>query len=597
MRIPVRRPKGKLTPLTVFALVLCGLTVIPLGALVVTAFGTSGGAIEHYAHTVLWRYVANTLGLALIVASGVVVIGVATAWLVTMCRFPGRQVFAAALVLPLAMPAYVSAYAYTTLLQHSGQVQSLLRDATGWGPRDYWFFEIRSLGGAAFVLTAVFYPYVYLLARAAFLQQSASAFEASRTLGRSPWRAFFGVAVPLARPAIVAGLALAVMETLADYGTVYHFGVETFTTAIYRTWFSMGDRVAAVQLALALVALVLLVMALERIGRRGQRYADTRASRPMPALVLTGWRAAAAWSACALPVACGFLVPVATLAHVGIGLDVPWFDARNTALIGNTVSLAAIGATATVLVACVIAYARRLSPRALTDALGQLAGFGYAVPGAVIAVGLLIPFGTFDQWQNGLFERVFGVSTGLVLTGTIAALVFAYVVRFLAVSLNGVEAGLARIAPSLDGASRTLGEGSGRTFLRVHAPLLQGGLLTAFLMTFVDIMKELPATLILRPFNFDTLAIRAFRLASDERLALAAVPSLMIVAVGLIPVFLLSRQIARSQSRQGRIDRPDPAAPDASAASVPPEASVPTLAEQPPHTLEAANTEGSVRAA
>jgi iron(III) transport system permease protein len=454
------------------------------------------------------------------------------------------------------MPGYVSAYAYTYLLQHPGPVQTLLRDVTGWGPQAYWFPEIRSLGGAAFVLAMVLYPYVYLLARTAFLQQSASGFEAARTLGRSPWRAFVGVAVPLARPAIVAGAALAVMETLADYGTVYQFGVETFTTAIYRTWFSLGDRVAAVQLSLVLVSFVLLVIALERVGRRGKRFADPRASRPMPALVLTGWRAVLAFLACAVPVACGFLIPAGTLLGVGIALDVPWLDPRTTGLIWNTVVLATIGATATVAVAMVIAYARRLSRGRLTNILGQLAGFGYAVPGAVIAVGLLIPFGWFDRSLHHFMVATFGIETGLLLTGTIAAVLFAYVVRFLAVSLNGVEAGLARIPPSLDGASRTLGRGTAGTFARIHAPLLSGGLLTAFLITFVDIMKELPATLILRPFNFDTLAIRAYRLASDERLEQAAVPSLMIVIVGLIPVILLSRQIARSVQRPGRVERP-----------------------------------------
>ncbi|MCF3936543.1 iron ABC transporter permease [Acuticoccus sp. M5D2P5] len=537
--------------LTGFALVLCALTLLPLGALIVTAFHQSdAGAFGHYASTVLPRYVANTLALTITVGVAVTLMGVSSAWLVTMCRFPGRWLFSWALVLPLAVPGYVSAYAYTYLLQHPGPVQTALRDITGWGPRDYWFPDIRSLEGAAFVLAMVLYPYVYLLARTAFLQQSATAFEASRTLGRSPWRAFIGVAVPLARPAIVAGLVLAMMETLADYGTVFQFGVETFTTAIYRTWFSMGDRIAAVQLALILVSFILLLIAMEKIGRRGQRFSDTRASRPMPALVLTGWRAGLATLACALPIAFGFLIPAVTLFGVGLSLDVPWFDPRTTRLVSNTVILASVGAVVTVAVAMVIAYARRISRGRITQALGHLAGFGYAVPGAVIAVGLLIPFGAFDQWINRVTVALFGVQVGLLLTGTIAALVFAYVVRFLAVSLNGVEAGLTRIPPSLDGAARTLGSGPTGTFLRIHAPLLRGGLLTAFLITFVDIMKELPATLILRPFNFDTLAIRASRLASDERLAEAAVPSLMIVLVGLLPVILLSRQIARSQQKR-----------------------------------------------
>ncbi|MBJ3778330.1 ABC transporter permease [Acuticoccus mangrovi] len=550
--------------LTVASTVLSVLTLMPLAALVVTSLAGPSEAMSHTVGTVLGRYTLNTLSLALIVAAGVTVTGVSTAWLVTMCRFPGRGVFAWALVLPFAMPAYVSAYAYTYLLQHPGPVQTALRDVMGYGPHDYWFPEIRSLGGAAFVLTMVFYPYVYLMARAAFLQQSATAFEASRTLGRTPWRAFFSVAVPLARPAIVAGLALAVMETLADYGTVYHFGVQTFTTAIYRTWFSLGDRVGAVQLALMLVSVVLLVIGLERVGRRGRRYAESRAARPMPGLPLAGWRAAGAVAVCALPVLCGFLVPAATLVGLGVGLDVPWLDERTTRLIGNTVTLATIGSLVTLAVSLVIAYARRLSKGRLTTFLGQIVGFGYAVPGAVIAVGLLIPFGAFDRWLNSVMVATFGIRTGLLLTGTIAAVIFAYVVRFLAVSLNAVEAGLARIPPSLDGASRTLGAGPAITFLRIHGPLLTGGMLTAALIVFVDIMKELPATLILRPFNFDTLAIRAYRLASDERLALASVPSLMMVLVGLVPVILLSRQIARtSRAPGGEGPSPAPAAEDA----------------------------------
>jgi iron(III) transport system permease protein len=561
---------GRASILTAVALVLSALTLVPLAALVAAAFGASDGAVAHYVTTVLGRYALNTAALVLLVAIGVTVIGVGTAWLVTMCRFPGRAVFASALVLPLAMPAYVSAYAYTYLLQHPGPVQTALRAATGWGPRDYWFPEIRSLPGAAFILAMVLYPYVYLLARTAFLQQSATAFEASRTLGRSPWRAFAGVAVPLARPAIVAGLALAVMETLADYGTVYHFGVDTFTTAIYRTWFSMGDRVAAVQLSLVLVGCVVVVLALERLGRRRQRFAEVRAGRPMPALSLGGWRAAVAIAFCALPIAAGFLVPAATLVGLGVSLGVDWLDPRTRALAENTLLLGAIGATATVAVAVVIAYARRLSRSRVARLLGASAGFGYAVPGAVIAVGLLIPLGAFDRWLNDAMTELFGLRTGLLLTGTVAAVVFAYVVRFLAVSLNGVEAGLARISPSLDGASRTLGHGPAATFLRVHAPLLKGGLLTAFLITFVDIMKELPATLILRPFDFDTLAIRAYRLASDERLAQAAVPSLMIVAVGLIPVILVSRQITRADRRPGERDRARLAS--AAAGAFPPDA-------------------------
>lgn len=549
---PAARPKrtgGGLSVLQITAFVLCVLTLLPLFALVVSAFGTSTGAFAQTAAVILPRALSTTVWLAVLVAIGVTVVGVATAWLVTMCEFPLRRTLSWALVLPLAMPGYVGAYAYAYLLQHPGPVQTLLREVTGWGPHDYWFPQIRSLGGAAFVLAAVLFPYVYLITRAAFLQQSATAFEASRTLGRGPWRAFFEVAMPLARPAIVAGLTLAVMETLADYGTVAHFGLPTFTVQIYSAWFSMGDRVAAVQLALVLVSFVLLAMALERIGRRGQRFHDARAGRPMALMRLTGWRAAAATTACALPVLLGFVAPAGTLVALAIGLNVEFWEPRTRTLIANTLMLGAIGATVTVSVALVIAYARRLTKSHVVQAATRLASFGYAVPGAVIAVGLLIPFGLADRWLDGVMRSAFGISTGLLLTGTLAAVVFAYVVRFLAISLNGVEAGLHRIPPSLDAASRTLGAGPLRTLVAVHIPLLSGGLLTALLITFVDIMKELPATLILRPFNFDTLAIRAYRLASDERLAMASVPSLLIVLVGLVPVILLSRQIARAHMR------------------------------------------------
>lgn len=546
VRAAVRRRSRGGGALAAAALVLAGLTLTPLLALGLSALQSSGEALGHVLGTLLPGYLLTTLLLALAVAFIVTVVGVGTAWLVTMCRFPGRKLFVFALVLPLAMPGYVSAYAYTYLLSHPGPVQSALRAFADLGPRDYWFPDIRSLEGAAFVLGFVLYPYVMLMARAAFLEQSSSAFETSRLFGRSSLGAFLGVAVPLARPAIVAGLALALMETLADYGTVAHFGVDTFTTAIYRTWFSMGERVAAVQLALALVGLVLLVLALERTVRRARRFSEGAVGRPFKGLPLTGWRAAGAIAACAAPVALGFLVPAGTLVWLGVTNAVPWLDGRTLSLVASTVSVAALGAAVAVCVALVIAMARRIAPGRATAIAGQLAGFGYAVPGAVIAVGLLIPLGGFDRWLNAQMVAAFGVSTGLLLTGTVAALVFAYVVRFLAVSLNALDAGLARISASLDGASRTLGAGWGRTVRKVHAPLLSGGLLTAFLITFVDIMKELPATLILRPFDFETLAIRAHRLASDERLAMAAVPSLMIVVAGLVPVIIVCRQIGRT---------------------------------------------------
>ncbi len=545
--------------LTGVPMLVAGLLLLPLVALVVTAVFGEARSWGHLASTVLGRYVANTVSLSVTVGVAVVVIGTATAWLVTMCRFPGRRLFEWAMILPLALPAYVTAYAYTQLLQHPGPVQTLLRDVTGWGPRDYWFPEIRSVEGAAFVFAVVLYPYVYLLARAAFLQQSASAFEASRTLGASPWRAFFTVALPMARPAIAAGAALALMETLADFGAVAHFGVETFTTAIYKTWFSIGDRVAAVQLSLLLMGFVLVLIALERVERGGGRSGDSRAARGLARFELSGWRAAGAIAACALPLLLGFVVPVTMLSVLAVNYGHDPLSPRYVTLALNSLTLAGIAAAIAVVVAILLNYGRRLAPGPVMLFANRLAGFGYAVPGSVIAVGLLVPLTAFDNGLDGWMRSTFGISTGLVLTGTIAALVYAYVVRYLAVALGTVEAALGKVPPSLDMASRTLGSGAGRTLVRIHVPLMRGGLLTAFLIVFVDVMKELPATLIMRPFDFDTLAVQAYRLASDERLAEASVPSLMIVAAGLVPVIVLSWQIARSRLGEARAGgAPDP---------------------------------------
>lgn len=546
-RLPAPRRLTSQTALRLAATACALLLSAPLVSLLGSAVFADGDNWAHLSATVLGRFVANTLWLSLLVAAGVFLVGTGAAWLVTMCRFPGRRVFEWALVLPLALPAYVAAYAYSDFLQHPGPVQTLLRSVTGWGPKDYWFPEIRSLEGAALMLVLVLYPYVYLLARAAFLQQSASAIEASRSLGASPWRAFATVALPMTRPAIAAGVTLALMETLADFGTVAHFGVETFTTAIYRTWFSLGDRAGAVQLAMMLVGAVFLVLALERLERGDARFGDQRGGRPFASYRLAGWRAALAVAGCAGPIVLGFVVPVAVLVSLGARHADAVLTSRSLDLAANSLILASVGAGCAVAIATVVAYANRLSPGLLARAATRMAALGYAIPGAVIAVGLLVPLTSFENALDGWMRASLGVSTGLFLTGTIAALVFAYCVRFLAAALGAVEASLGKVTPSIDGAARTLGSGAGRTLVTIHLPMIRGGVLTAFLIVFVDIVKELPATLILRPFNFDTLAVQAYRYASDERLAQAALPSLMIACAGLLPVLLLSRQIARTR--------------------------------------------------
>jgi iron(III) transport system permease protein len=506
----------------------------------------AGAVWHHLAETVLWDYVTNTVLLALGVGAGVAVLGVGTAWLVSMCQFPGRSLFEWALLLPLAVPTYIIGYTYTDLLQFAGPVQTVLRELTGWTRADYWFPQIRSLGGAIVVMSLVLYPYVYLLARAAFLEQCTCMLDVSRTLGRGPWSSFFEVAVPLARPAIAAGVALALMEALADFGTVQYFGVSTFTTGIYRTWFALGEPVAAAQLAAALMVFVLTVLAAERWSRGLARYQHTAQSRPRPSDRLAGLRAALALIACASPLILGFAVPVAVLLKMALERGDALFGSLFLELAWNSFTLAVIAAALTVALAIVVAYGLRLRPTPVMRTSARIAGLGYAIPGAVIAVGVLIPFARVDNALDGWMRATFGIATGLLFTGTIAVLVFAYLVRFLALALSTVEAGLAKINRNLDDAACILGRGPGGTLARVHLPLIWGSVLTAVILVFVDVLKELPATLILRPFNFETLAVRVYRFASDERLAEASTAALAIVAVGLIPVILLSRAITRS---------------------------------------------------
>jgi len=526
------------------ALAVAVLIVAPLAAVVANSFAPGEGTWGHLVSTVLPGYIANTALLLVGVTWGVVSIGVLSAWLVTTYRFPGQRVLEWALILPLAMPAYVMAYAYTDWLQFSGPVQAALRAATGWQAREYWFPEIRSLYGAAAMFSFALYPYVYLLARTAFLEQSRSSLEAGRLAGFGAWGTFFRVALPLARPAIAAGTALALMETLADFGVVSYFAVDTFTTGIFKAWLSMGDIVAADQLATCLLGFVLVVLALERMNRGSARYHTAR--KPQPPQRLRGRGAALAFAACAAPVVFGFALPAAILVRLAIvDPDARW-DAHVFALAANSTFAAGVTAGLAVTIAVLMAYAGRLSHSPLVAGANRVASLGYAIPGAVIAVGIMVPLGKLDNAVAAWLQQTFGWDVGLLVTGTIAALVYAYLVRFLAVALQTVEAGLAKVTPSMDDAARSLGLGPGATLRRVHAPLLRSSLLTAGLLVFVDTMKELPATFALRPFNFDTLAVAAYHLTKDERLAEAAVPSLLIVAVGLLPLVLVSRRIMRA---------------------------------------------------
>jgi iron(III) transport system permease protein len=544
--VPLKPARLRLGVLGWSAVAAAVLLTFPLFAVLANVLQAGGGSFAHLAATVLPRYVGNTALLLLGVSWGVISIGVLSAWLVTAYQFPGRRVLEWALMLPLAMPAYVMAYAYTDWLQFTGPVQTLLRELFGWRAREYWFPEIRSLWGAAAMLSFALYPYVYLIARTAFLDLSRHAVEAGRLAGLTAWRSFFHVAVPLARPAIAAGTALALMETLADFGTVSYFAVDVFTTGIFKAWLSMGDSVAAAQLSSCLLAFVAVLLALERASRGRAAYHSGAARKRLPPQPLHGPFAALALFACAAPVVFGFLLPMGILLELAFGdPDVRW-GLRVFALIGNSTSVAAITACAAVLLAALMAYAARLVRRPLVTLANRAASLGYAIPGAVIAVGVLVPLGRLDNWFADLIEQAFGLQVGLLLTGTIVALVYAYLVRFLAIALQTVEAGLAKVRPSMDDAARSLGASPGATLRRVHVPLLASSFSAAALLVFVDVMKELPATFALRPFNFDTLAVEAYHLAKDERLAEAAVPSLVIVAVGLLPLLFVSRRLMRA---------------------------------------------------
>ena len=538
-----------LPPWIVLTVLAAGLLLLPVIVITASVFLSSGDVWQHLHDTVLAQYTVNSLLLALGVGCLALPLGVVPAWLVTLYRFPCSRQLEWALLLPLAMPAYIIAYTYTGMLDVAGPLQSWLREAFAWQYGDYWFPDIRSLPGAVLMLSLVLYPYIYLLARASFLEQSASTVEVARTLGVRPAGAFFKVVLPLARPAIIAGLALVLMETLADYGTVQYFGVATFTTGIFRTWFGLGSSIAAAQLSALLMLFVLFLIILEQYSRRLSRYYDTstRYSR-LEQKPLHNRHGLPAFAVCILPVLFGFLIPAGQLLLWAMQTWRASLDAGFITLVWNSIELAFITSILAAVLALAISYARRQQPGIMTNSFNRLLGMGYAIPGTVIAVGVLIPFTWLDRQLGHRFGVLSDAYPELLLSGTITILVFAYLVRFLALSLNTVDAGLANIKPSMDEAGKSLGISGLRLLRRVHIPILRGSLLTAVLLVFVDVLKELPATLILRPFNFNTLAVRAYELANEERLAEAASPALAIVLAGIIPVIILSRAISQSRS-------------------------------------------------
>ncbi len=534
-------------PWFISSFVIATLIGLPILAVAYLALFPEENAWPHLLSTVLPSYLKNTLMLMLGVGVLTFMLGTGAAWLISMYDFPGKKWLSWALLLPFAVPAYVIAYTYTDFLEYAGPIQSALRELFGWhSARDYWFPEIRSMGGAILMMSLVLYPYVYMLARAAFLEQSISLYQVSRNLGATSFQFFYRVSLPIARPAIAVGLSLVLMETLNDFGTVDYFAVQTLTAGLYDTWLNMGNLGGAAQIALLMMAVVIFLITLERYSRRRQKQYQSRNQGSMiPSQKLYGTRAYLAFGAAFLPVLLGFLFPFILLSVYAIKyFDVSWHSQFIDYAL-NSFILATTAALVTLILGIVLSYSKRLNSNKLTQSLVSFSSLGYAVPGAVLAIGIIIPFAAVDNALDGLMREHFNFSTGLILSGTAFAIVFSYSVRFLAVSSGSVESSLAKVTPNMDMASRSLGHSYLSTLIRVHLPIIKRGALTGMLVVFVDCLKELPATLILRPFNFETLATQVYQFASDELLEQSALSALIIVAVGILPVVLLDKSISQ----------------------------------------------------
>lgn len=519
----------------------CLILAAPVGLIFVSVFFPQTEIWQHLYSTVLSDYIVNSLLLAFGVGVLVIVVGTALAWCIARYEFTGRKQLQWLILLPLAMPAYIIAYSYTGLLDFAGPIQTLLRETFHWQYGDYYFPEIRSLSGAIIMLSLVLYPYVYMLARTAFSEQPASLEEVSRSLGVSSTQHLFKVVLPLARPAILMGAALAMMEAFADYGTVQYFGLSTFTTGIFRTWFGLGNGIAAAQLAAMLTSFVLLLLVFEYLSRRKIRYYfQGQKTQQVNRKKLTGSKAFWVPLLCAIPMFLGFIIPVVQLVNWALITYPEQLNSEFGLLLWNSFYLAAIAAITVVILALLFAYGKRLNANKPIQFLVALVNLGYAVPGTVIAIGAMISLSWLDIEINAITENWFDVSVGLVFSGSLFALILVYSSRFLAVAMHNIDTGLARVKPSMDDAARSLGHKPLQVLRKIHLPLMKTSVLSALLLVFVDVLKELPATLILRPFNFNTLAVRAFELASDERLMDAALPALAIVCVGILPVILLT---------------------------------------------------------
>ena len=540
---PGRRAWTRLDLWSALAVLIAALVLLPVASVLWIALtGGSGDIWPHLLSTTLPRYVSNTLVLMAGVGVLTAAVGTGAAWLVTMYRFPGRGWLQWALLLPLAVPAYVGAYALVDFLEYAGPVQRGLRLLFGWETaRDYWFPQIRTRGAAILVLSGALYPYVYLLCRAAFREQSGAVFEVARALGAGPWSRFWRVGLPLARPAMAAGAAVVMMETVNDFGAVEFFAVQTLTTGIFSVWLQAGNLPGAAQISACVLTLVVILVTLEKLSRsRSRTHASARAIRPVTPQELRGWRAWAAWAACLLPFLGGFVLPVSVLLSNSFDAE-QWVEPGLFQALLHSLGVGIAASLLCVTLAVIMVYGARLSGRRVPVLLLPVTAIGYAVPGAVLGIGVLIPLAAFDNRLADLILRVTGSDPGLLLTGTAGALTLAYVVRFFAISQGTADAALARISPSVPMAARSLGRSAGATLRAVHLPLARASLGSALLLVFVDCVKELPATLLLRPFDYETLATRVHAKASLEALSEAAPAALTITLVGLLATGLLAR--------------------------------------------------------
>ena len=516
----------------------------PIIAIIWIAISPEENVWLHLATSVLPTYIFNSVVLMLGVGTFVAIIGTGTAWLVAMYEFPGAKIFAWALILPMAMPAYVVAYVYTDFLEFAGPVQTSLRMLFSWTTSsDYWFPQIRSLGGAITVLSLVLYPYVYALTRASFLEQSISTLEAGRVLGLTGAQNFFYTSLPLARPAIVVGVTLCLMETLSDFGTVDYFAVRTLTVGIFDVWFGMENRGGAAQIALVLLSFIIILIWLERSSRKRQRFHNSSKNQLMKKIKLRGWRSFLAIVSCLVPIVTGFVLPGAILFYHALSNIAGFYSTKYIEYAGNSFMMAGLATLIIVLTGIFLAYAARICPNLLVKIAVRVASIGYAIPGAALAIGILISIGAIDSVFTKTMKLTFGFSANVFIGSGLAALLFGYTTRFLAIALGSAEAGLSKVTYNMDMAARTLGSGPRSTLLSVHAPLIRSSIISGSVLVFVDIMKELPATLILRPFNFETLATFVYQYASDELLNECAPAALTIVLAGLLPVLLLNRAI------------------------------------------------------